>query len=219
LDASAGAGAERRRPPVLVIVLAFLAALGIAVSVLLFLTRVNESAPTEGSADAGFARDMGEHHAQAVDMSFTLLSKSPASDMETLAYDIANTQSTQRGMLMGWLQQWELPQTTSREPMQWMSLLSDSHEHPTDSAGDPRMPGMATRAQLDELAAASGVDAERLYLSLMIAHHQAGIEMAQGIVELSSRPEVRRLAQSMVDGQTSEIALMESLLDARGGAL
>ena len=45
-------------------------------------------APGDDSAEAGFARDMATHHAQAVDMSFTLLDKSADGELRTLASDI-----------------------------------------------------------------------------------------------------------------------------------
>src|SRR5262245_47064647 len=61
--------------------------------------------PRDDSAEAGFARDMATHHAQAVDMSFVVRDKSIDHDLRTLASDIIVTQSTQRGMFMGWLQQ------------------------------------------------------------------------------------------------------------------
>jgi uncharacterized protein (DUF305 family) len=75
---------------------------------------------------------------------------------------------------------------------------------------------MATRTQLRELEKASGRDAEVLYLRLMIAHHRAGVDMAEAVLARTERPLVRRLAQSTVDGQQSEITLMNQMLAERG---
>jgi len=70
--------------------------------------------PRDESAEAGFARDMATHHAQAVEMSFVARDKSSDHELRTLASDIIVTQSTQRGIFMGWLQQWGLPQASAR---------------------------------------------------------------------------------------------------------
>ena len=77
-------------------------------------------APRDDSAEAGFARDMATHHAQAVEMSFVIRDKSSDEELRTLAYDIIVTQSTQRGVFMGWLQEWGLPQASTAPRMTWM---------------------------------------------------------------------------------------------------
>src|SRR5689334_16157906 len=83
------------------------------------------TAPREGSAEAGFARDMATHHAQAVEMAFVIRDQSHDEALRTLAYDIIATQSTQRGVFMGWLQEWGLPQSSAAVRMAWMP----GHEH------------------------------------------------------------------------------------------
>jgi uncharacterized protein (DUF305 family) len=76
--------------------------------------------PRDDSPEAGFARDMATHHAQAADMSFAILARSSDEELRTIAEDIIVTQSTQRGIFMGWLQQWGLPQASARPRMAWM---------------------------------------------------------------------------------------------------
>src|SRR5690348_3767465 len=78
------------------------------------------STPDDDSAEAGFARDMATHHAQAVEMSFVARDRSGDSELRTLTSDIIVTQTAQRGVFMGWLQQWELPQASNRPRMAWM---------------------------------------------------------------------------------------------------
>ena len=175
--------------------------------------------PADDSVDAGFARDMTAHHAQAVDMSLTIRSKSTSTDVRTLAYDVVTTQENQRGQMMAWLQTWGLPLAVSGQRMDWMKQTG--HHHTGLPQGqmllaDGRMPGMASSAQLQQLSAATGKNAEILYLQLMIVHHRAGVEMAQAAVDAADRPEVVRLARSMVQGQTGEINLMTDMLKQRG---
>ena len=76
------------------------------------------------------------------------------------------------------------------------------------------MPGLATPEQVAALRAATGVDAERGFLEFMIAHHRGAIEMADAALAHSSN-DVVPFAQSIVQGQEAEIALMEDLLAAR----
>ena len=68
---------------------------------------VTSAVPVDESVEAGFARDMATHHAQAVEMSLLIRDTTSDAALRTLAYDIIVTQSTQRGMFMGWLQAWE----------------------------------------------------------------------------------------------------------------
>ncbi|GAA2431866.1 DUF305 domain-containing protein [Streptomyces lavendulocolor] len=170
------------------------------------------AAPAVDSADAGFARDMSVHHQQAVEMSFIVRDRTQDEEVRRLAYDIANTQANQRGMMLGWLDMWGLPKVAPGvPPMAWMGMPSHGSGH-----SGALMPGMATAAELDRLRAASGRQAEVLYLRLMTAHHKGGVHMAQGCVD-ACRPGVERdLAQGMVDAQESEILLMADLLKARG---
>lgn len=176
------------------------------------------STPTDASADAGFARDMGDHHQQAVDMAFIIRDKSADQPIHTLAFDIINTQATQRGMVMGWLEQWGLPQTTSRPALAWMNGGAGNNGHDMSSMEmvGGRMPGMASPEEIDKLRSLTGKEADILFMQLMIRHHTGGINMAKGLLERSSRQEVRTLAQTIVNGQQAEIELLTQMLKQRG---
>ncbi|MFE4366721.1 DUF305 domain-containing protein [Streptomyces sp. NPDC056835] len=192
------------------------------------------STPTADSADAGFARDMAVHHQQAVEMSFIVRDSTDDEEVRRLAYDIANTQANQRGMLLGWLDMWGLPKVESgRGPMAWMSM-DKTMDHGSGSGMDmdmgsmdhgdaghraedgSLMPGMATKTELDQLRDARGKAAEILYLQLMTDHHKGGVAMAQGCVQLCAPGTEKNLAEGMVAAQRSEMALMADLLTARG---
>ena len=169
--------------------------------------------PSDDSAEAGFARDMATHHAQAVEMSFVARDKSSDHELRTLATDIIATQSTQRGIFMGWLQQWGLSQASARPRMAWMP----GHSHLAGATdGVVLMHGMASDAERQRLSDANGVDAEILFLQLMIRHHEGGIVMARAVIALSGRRELLQLAKSIDDGQRAEIAEMRNMLAARG---
>jgi len=182
------------------------------------------TAPSNTSAEAGFARDMQTHHNQAVEMSFIIRDLTDDADVRLLAYDIANSQSQQAGQMNGWLTVWNLPQTAPEPEMTWMSrpaLTGVSHEGMSEMGtgesshepGSP-MPGMATADQLAALKAATGDEAVRQYLTLMIAHHLGGVEMADAVLVRTEERVVRSLAASIVKAQSSEIGYMQDLLDA-----
>lgn len=183
--------------------------------------------PSARSADAGFARDMAVHHQQAVEMSFVVRDGTRDEDVRRLAYDIANTQANQRGMLLGWLDLWGLPKTApdGQGPMGWMPGGGHSghdthggHSTQVKDRDGALMPGMATRTELERLGEAEGEQAEILFLQLMTDHHEGGVAMARGCAGQCTVPVEKRLAQGMVEAQQSELDLMADMLAARGAA-
>lgn len=181
---------------------------------------VAAASPGETSAEAGFARDMQTHHNQAVEMSMVLRDRSDDAEVRLLALDIATAQSQQAGQMFAWLNSWNLPQTGSEPEMAWMTrpaLDGGAGEHggahSGHELGEP-MPGLATPEQLQQLRDTEGVEAERLFLELMIAHHQGGVEMAEAVLARSDDPLVTPLAKGMVLVQQKEVDYMTELLAA-----
>ena len=176
----------------------------------------SEPTPDSGSAEAGFARDMSVHHAQAVEMAFMIRDRTDDPAIRSMAYDIINTQRAQIGMFSGWLQQWDLPQTdASVDPMAWADGHGMEGMDGMSIESYDDMPGMASDEQLDELSAAKGVKAETLFLELMIEHHRGGVDMAEAVLPLTDRDEVQYLADTIVTGQQAEIDTMEQMLADR----
>jgi uncharacterized protein (DUF305 family) len=169
--------------------------------------------PTADSADAGFARDMAVHHQQAVEMSYIVRDRTTDAEVRRLAYDIAQTQANQRGMLLGWLDLWGLPKVSADPPMTWMGMGDMA-----SGKDGALMPGMATNAEMKKLGRLNGKQAEVFYLQLMTDHHKGGIHMAEGCVAKCTVGVEKRLAQGMVDAQQSEIQLMAGMLKERGAA-
>jgi uncharacterized protein (DUF305 family) len=177
--------------------------------------------PTDDSVDAGFARDMQAHHAQAVEMSYIVRDNTTDQAVRMLAYDIATTQQSQIGYMAAWLDMWGLTQHSSAPAMAWMHDDMSGHDmgHMSDDdmlGADGLMPGMATPEQMEQLRQARGKQAEILYLQLMIRHHMGGVEMARYAVEHAEVDDVRHLAQTMVTSQTYEIDAMNDMLVERG---
>ncbi|RSM98800.1 DUF305 domain-containing protein [Nonomuraea sp. WAC 01424] len=179
--------------------------------------------PGDESLEAGFARDMQAHHAQAVQMALIVRDRTTDREVRTLAYDIATTQQQQIGQMYAWLDVWGLPQASAEPRMAWMRQGHQnmpgmgSAQMSKMGQGSVQMPGMATREQLKQLEQASGKEAEILFLRLMIPHHQGGVQMAQA-AQGSGQPQVRRMAGSILAAQKAEVELMRGMLAARGAA-
>ncbi|MFG6444096.1 DUF305 domain-containing protein [Microbacterium sp. P06] len=168
--------------------------------------------PSTVSAEAGFARDMQVHHEQAIRMAMDIYRVTDDDELRILAHDMATAQAGQRGEMFGWLVEWGLPQAGG-PLMSWMAD-SSAHQHDPETATEDELRadmGMATDAQLAELESASEPEADCLFLSLMIRHHQGAIPMAEAVVELGEDPRVRTVAESMISAQTSEIDAMRSM--------
>ena len=200
--------ASKRQLPALLI--------GIVVGVGMFLLGQN-SIPLDkpNEAEIGFAQDMSVHHQQAIEMSFLIREKTDNQEIRGFAFDIINTQANQRGMMLGWLDLWQQPLSTTKTPMMWMMDDMSSMDHSQMTKGftpGAYMPGMATSGEMQTLAEATGADAEQLFLELMIRHHQGGVMMADGVIKRSDNETVIRLAQTMVNGQQAEIDYMNELL-------
>ncbi|MEV4787694.1 DUF305 domain-containing protein [Streptomyces tuirus] len=167
--------------------------------------------PSAESADAGFARDMAVHHQQAVEMSYIVRDRTKDEEVRRLAYDIAQTQANQRGMMLGWLDLWALPKVSSEPPMTWMDMGGMA-----SGKDGALMPGMAADSEMRKLGELDGKQAEVFYLQLMTDHHKGGVHMAEGCVAKCQVGVEKRLAQGMVDAQQSEISLMADMLEQRG---
>jgi uncharacterized protein (DUF305 family) len=101
----------------------------------------------------------------------------------------------------------------SRPPL---SGATDHHGNAgTSHTPGAAMPGLATPAQMDTLRDASGVDAERIFLELMIAHHKGAVEMGDAVLTRTDVSVVRSFATGIIVAQESEIGYMEELLAAR----
>jgi len=163
----------------------------------------NTRLPGEGSPEATFARDMGAHHEQAVEMALILRDRGADEELRTIALDIILTQQAQLGMMQGWLAVWGLPIGGPEAPM----------------GGQGEMMGLASYDDIQQLQTLPPSEMETRFLQLMIRHHQGGVMMAQEALRQTDRPEVVRLATAIVNAQESEITAMEDLLRSRGAPL
>ena len=151
--------------------------------------------------DVGFLHDMREHHEQAIEMGF-IFRELPDTDngLAVIAASIIQGQSVDVGRMIQLLRTFgEDEAGDGVTSMQWMGMEGMAMT-PQD------MPGMATEEQLEQLLASSGPAADELFVQLMTAHHEGGIEMAEYAAIHAENDQVRRMATSMAESQRHEIA-------------
>jgi uncharacterized protein (DUF305 family) len=208
----AGSRGGPLRTALLAVIAVGLVLLGGGAAVALGIGRDAAATPTADSVDAGFARDMGRHHLQGVEMANLALERSNDPEVRQLAFDISATQTNQTGRMQGWLSLWGVP-PTGGDTTAWMGAAG----HTGHDTADGLMPGMATEDELAELRGLTGTAFDVDFLRLMIRHHQGGREMAEYAADSATVPAVATLAGTIAETQAAEVTTMERMLTARGG--
>lgn len=178
-----------------IVVLMFLAGtVGMLIGV-----RLGGDAPAAGSVDVGFLFDMSAHHQQAVILAEIELTNGQDPTMQGFAREIMRAQSYEIGLMAMRLGTWDHdPAERPDEAMAWMGMAT----------APDAMPGTATAAQLRALQAAHGPEADALFVALMTAHHEGGVEMAEYAATHAKDTWVRDTAARMAAIQRQEILEM-----------
>ena len=152
-------------------------------------------------ADVMFAQMMIPHHEQAIEMSQLVIADDGVRpEVVQLARDIQAAQAPEIALMESWLDDWGVP-----------SMGGDG-DGAAGGMGGSGMGGMLSDAEMDELEAADGAEAEQLYLEGMIEHHEGAIAMAERHQQRGEDDEALDLSASIIVSQTAEIELMEELL-------
>ena len=155
------------------------------------------------AADVRFMQRMIGHHAQALEMTALVPSRTASEDMRLLTRRIEASQEDEIAYMRGWLE-------AHGEP------VPDPHAHHDTSA--PAMPGMLTPEEMTGLAAASGADFERLFLEGMIKHHEGALVMVEELLATpgaAQQAEIFAFSADVEADQRIEIERMRGMLDTR----
>jgi uncharacterized protein (DUF305 family) len=152
-------------------------------------------------ADAKFMQDMIPHHHQAIEMAALVAERTNQPELIDIAGRINVSQDDEIRFMQDWLRERGemVPEPTAHDAM-----------HTTHT-----MAGMATPKQMAELAAAEGTAFDRLFLRLMIAHHEGAVRMVKELLALPGSAYDSVLfdfANEITNGQTAEIERMNTLL-------
>lgn len=167
-------------------------------------------AASASTADVSFAQLMIPHHQQAVQMADMAITGASSPEVLKLAEQIKAAQDPEIATMESWLTTWGVgDQMEGMDP----SAPANGDMGGMDMGGLSAS-GMMSMDDMDKLSKATGEDFDRMWLQMMIAHHQGAITMAQQVLDTTSNPDVQKLAQAVVDGQTTEIDTMQKLLAA-----
>jgi uncharacterized protein (DUF305 family) len=162
------------------------------------------------TADVSFAQLMIPHHQQAVQMADLAIVNASSPEVQKLAQQIKAAQDPEISTMQSWLTGWGVG--TQMEGMN-PSAPTNGDMGGMDMGGMSGA-GMMTQEDMDKLSTATGSDFDRMWLQMMIAHHQGAVTMAQQVLDATTNPDVQKLAQAVIDGQTTEIDTMQQLLAA-----
>ena len=155
--------------------------------------------PAEPRPDVRFMQDMIPHHAQALDMAALVEGRGARREVRLMAERIEVSQRDE----IAWMRQW-LADRAAPAP--------DAHAgHGTHAL----MAGMATPEQMAALAGATGADFDRLFLTLMVRHHEGALAMAGALLAApggTAAPEVFRFVADVEADQGAEIDRMQTIL-------
>jgi uncharacterized protein (DUF305 family) len=161
--------------------------------------------------DVKFVQDMIPHHNQAVQMSELVADRTNLQALNDVAGRIDASQIDEIDFMNDWLSSRgeTVPEATEH------SAMRTSH----------KMAGMASPEQMSELAQAEGTDFDRLFLTLMIAHHEGAVTMVEELLEQPGSaydPVLFDFTNDVTNDQTAEIGRMNAMLaslsgDARAG--
>jgi uncharacterized protein (DUF305 family) len=156
-------------------------------------------------ADVTFAQSMIPHHEQAVQMAKVAKMHASTSEVKNLADKIEAAQGPEIATMKGWLKDWGKDETSGDDSMGGM-------DHGSDDSGMNDMPGMMSDGDMGALDKATGAKFDRMFLTMMIEHHEGAIEMAKTEQSKGKNADAKALAKQIEAAQTTEIADMKELL-------
>jgi len=154
------------------------------------------------------------HHAQAVEMTALLQTRTANKELRTLGERISRSQSDEMRFMKRWLEARGQPTSGA--------ISHGSHGHEMRGEEMPShnmlMPGMLTANQMDALRKVSGKEFDRLFLSGMIQHHNGALVMVKDLFNTSGAGEDAELfnfASDVDSGQRAEIKVMQNMLGGK----
>lgn len=142
------------------------------------------------ASDRAFIEEMIPHHEEAVSSSREVLAVAKDADVRKIAGAIVGAQDKEIATMKGWYSEW---------------------------FGKPYAPTGVYRSMMKPISGLSVSEAERTYVTGMIAHHEHAVAMAEDIRKTTSRAELKNLANDVVRTQTAEIGELRALLSTRYG--
>lgn len=152
--------------------------------------------------DAMFAQMMIPHHEQAIEMATLAETRASNPEVKKLAADIKGAQDPEINTMRGWLKSWGKDEDIP---------LSTDHGMGGHDMG-ATVSGMMTNEDMDKLKAATGAEFDKMFMTMMIQHHQGAIDMARTEIQGGQYGPAVQMAKDIEAAQTKEIEKMNQLL-------
>jgi len=155
--------------------------------------------------DVMFMQNMIPHHAQAVDMANLVETRTNRKEIVDISSRIKASQADEIKFMEEWL-------TQRNEPLTMMDHSGHGSAH---KGAHHDMEGMATLAQMEQLANSEGTDFDKLFLTLMITHHEGALTMVKTLTDQPGSaydPVLYDFTNDVVNDQSSEIEQMSAIL-------
>lgn len=172
-------------------------------------------------ADISFMQKMIPHHKQALTMAELVAARTNRPELGDIAGRIKASQSDEIAFMQGWLSERGEPtigktisKTISKEMSDKAPSPVEGH-HQADQATHQKMKGMATPEKMQELAEADAIAFDRLFLQLMIAHHEGAVDMVEDLLDQPGSaydPVLYEFVGDVKNDQRVEIERMHALL-------
>ncbi|MEM1194742.1 MAG: DUF305 domain-containing protein [Pseudomonadota bacterium] len=164
-------------------------------------------------ADVAFMQGMIGHHQQAVEMSQLIKERTNREELVAIGGRIESSQADEIEFMNEWLAE-RGEKTVMVAMMDGMDHSSMDHSNHA-MVDHSQMAGMATPEQMAELATLEGVDFDRMFLTLMIAHHEGAIDMVDDLLDqpgTAADPVLYQFVSDIENDQQAEIDKMNALL-------
>lgn len=160
----------------------------------------SNSASDHNAQDMSFAANMIPHHGQAIEMAKVAVTQAKSDQVKALAARIQEAQQPEIDKMNGWLRGWGEKEV---DP----SMSTSGH-----MGHDMSMQGMMSDDDMMKLHSESGSAFDRMFLQMMIQHHNGAIEMAKTEMSTGKYADAKSMASSIATSQQSEVTEMENLL-------
>jgi len=155
------------------------------------------------------------HHAQAVEMTAMIESRTENKELRLLGARISKSQEDEIKFMKRWLNARGEQINPSMPKMPGMEMSSNSMQGMDMPGHSMLMPGMLTPKQIDELRKSEGAKFDELFLRGMIQHHGGALTMVKDLFDTAGAgqdAELFSFATDVDSGQRAEIRIMQSML-------
>jgi uncharacterized protein (DUF305 family) len=167
------------------------------------------------AADVQFLRDMMPHHQQAIEMAALAKDRTNRKELLDAAGRIDSSQKDEIEFMQSWLEERNEPPAAApgTDHAAHGGTAAPAADYEAHAMGG--MKGMATPEQMAALAAASGIEFDRMFLTLMIKHHEGAVEMVTDLTRQPGsayEPTLFEFTRDVTNDQNAEIERMNVLL-------